>query len=239
MFKPKSFPGQEPNEKIHLFLRRYWLSFLPSLLITFVMLLLPLVVFLGIKIAGITLGDFRNLAILGTSCYILFVLAFFITAFIDYYLDICIVTDRRIIDIDQRGLFNRQISEQNLIRVQDVTAKKKGIFQTFFDYGNVYVQTAGEAPNFEFMAIRKPNEVAQQILKLYHQIMAKGYREPEEKPPPPHRPPESPPAPSGVEGPPSEPPPSPLPPEKPQPPEPEKPQDVTEEELKKGGEINL
>lgn len=192
MQKPKTFPGQGRDEEIHLFLRRFWLSFLPTILIIFVMLLIPIFIFLGLRAFGISLGDFKNVAILGTSCYLLFVLAFFISSFIDYYLDVCIVTNQRIVDIEQHGLFNRVISEQDLIRVQDVTAKKQGVFQTFFDFGNVFIQTAGEAPNFEFMAISKPNEVTQTILKLQHDILAKGYQEPEEKPPLPPKPSEPP-----------------------------------------------
>lgn len=183
MFKPSTFPGQKPDEKIHLFLRRHWLSFLPAMLSTFVMLLIPIFIFIGFKSFGILLGEFKNLAILGTSCYLLFVLAFFTASFIDYYLDISIVTDHRIIDIDQRGLFNRAVSEQSLIRVQDATAKKRGILQTFFRYGDVFIQTAGEAPNFEFECVPKPYEAAQKIMGLHHDVLAKGYREPEEKPP--------------------------------------------------------
>jgi len=180
MLKPHTVPGQRPDEKIHLFLRRHWLSFLPAMLSTFVMLLIPIFVFIGLKISGISLGEFKVITTLGASCYLLFVLAFFIAAFIDYYLDISIVTDKRIIDIDQRGLFNRAVSEQSLIRVQDATARKRGIFQTFFRYGDVLVQTAGEAPNFEFECVPRPYEAAQKIMELHHDILAKGHREPEE-----------------------------------------------------------
>jgi len=183
MQRPKTFPGQKPDEKIEVFLRRHWLSFLPTILISFFMLLIPLFVFLGLRILGINLGEFENIIILGISCYLLIVLAFYLTSFIDYYLDICIVTDKRIVDIEQNGLFNRVISEQNLIRVQDVTAKRRGILQTFFNFGDLFIQTAGEAPNFEFLAIPRPNEAAQIILKLHQDVLAKGYIEPEEKPP--------------------------------------------------------
>lgn len=173
MFKPTTFPGQQSGEKIHLFLRRHWLSFLPSMLITLVMLLIPVFVFFGLKFFGILLGEFKNLAILGTSCYLLFVLAFFITSFIDYYLDITIVTDSRLLDIEQKGLFNRDISEQSLLRVQDVTSKRKGIFQTFFNYGLVFIETAGEAPNFEMPNIPNPYEVTQKILQLHEDLIKK------------------------------------------------------------------
>ena len=156
------------DEKIKTVLRKHWFVFVPLLSLCLFLIILPIVALIIIKINNVNLGDYQILALLGFSVFLLLVLAFFINAFIDYYLDIGIITNFRIIDIEQQGLFNRSISEQNLIRVQDVTAKSRGIFQTFLDYGNVFIETAGEAPNFEFHAIAKPNHVAESILQLHH-----------------------------------------------------------------------
>lgn len=177
MIQPKAFPGQKEDEKIEVFLRRHWISFLPSLLIVMVFLLIPLAAFLTIKIAKINLSEFWGLTVLAFSTELLIAFAFFIASFIDYYLDVSIVTNQRIIDIEQKGLFNRSISQQELVRVQDVKTKKKGVLQTFFDYGDVFIQTAGESPNFLFQNIPKPNEVAQKIMELHHNILAQGYPE--------------------------------------------------------------
>jgi len=168
MLQSKTFPGQEQGEEIRIFLRRHWISFLPNALAFFVMLLLPFTAFLVIKVYKIDLGSFNQIVILGGSAEILIALSFFITAFVDYYLDISIVTNQRIIDIEQKGLFNRCISENNLLRIQDVKAGKKGMLQTFIDYGNVFIQTAGESPNFLFQNVPKPYEVAQKIMEIVH-----------------------------------------------------------------------
>jgi uncharacterized membrane protein YdbT with pleckstrin-like domain len=177
----KMFPDQKEGEAVLVFLRRHWLTFFPSILIIFVLFLIPLVAFLAIKLTGLVLDDFRPLVILGFSSEILIGLAFFVASFIDYYLDVSIVTNQRIVDIEQKGLFNRSIAQQELARVQDVKTRKAGIFQTFFDYGDVFIQTAGEAPNFEFKSVPKPDEAAQKIMALHHDILEKGYKEPEEK----------------------------------------------------------
>jgi hypothetical protein len=63
----------------------------------------------------------------------------FIT-WIDYYFDVWIITNERIINIEQKNLFIRTTSEVTLTRVQDVTATIGGFFPTLLDFGDVLVQ---------------------------------------------------------------------------------------------------
>jgi uncharacterized membrane protein YdbT with pleckstrin-like domain len=107
------------------------------------------------------------------SAYILFILLFLFSAFIDYYLDVWIVTSQRIINIEQKGLFNREIAEHSLDKIQDVSGEQKGILQTFFSYGNVHVQTAGEIQRFIFQQIDNPFEVIRVINNLIQKKEAK------------------------------------------------------------------
>lgn len=171
--KRLTFPGQLEDEEVLLFLRRHWLSFLPYSLFFLFMLFLPLLIIFILTFFNFDLTPYRSLAIVFLSSFLLFAFAFFLTAFIDYYLDVTIVTNSRLIDIEQKGLFNRDISEQSLLRVQDVSSKRQGLFQTLFNYGLVFIQTAGEAPNFELYNIPKPDEVAQKILHLHEELLKK------------------------------------------------------------------
>ena len=107
--------------------------------------------------------------ILGTSAYYLFVWLMFFFNFIDYYLDVWIITTERIVDINQRGFFSRVISEQMLFRVQDVTSEIRGAIPTLFNYGNLNIQTAGEVNRFTFYEIHDPNKVRDLIIKLSHE----------------------------------------------------------------------
>jgi hypothetical protein len=63
---------------------------------------------------------------------------------VDYYLDMWIITNERIIDIEQRGLFGRSISEFMLDKVQDITVEIPDFMATILKYGNIIIQTAGE-----------------------------------------------------------------------------------------------
>lgn len=107
-----------------------------------------------------------TLFVLGASVFFLFGTLFLFQMFIDFWLDVFIVTDKRILDIEQQGLFSRTVSELRLFRVQDVTAEVKGFWRTMFNYGNVFIQTAAEKERFEFTNIANPNEIAKMILDL-------------------------------------------------------------------------
>jgi len=162
------FPNQQPDENIILFLRRHWIVLL-KIIIVFIVLL-------GI----IALFDFGTyyysniweskigypIMVLGTSAYVLFVMLFSFTQFVDYYLDVWIVTNKRIINIEQKGLFARVVSEKELSRMQDVTSEVKGFLETFLHYGNVFIQTAGEKERFVFQQVPEATEVAQKISNL-------------------------------------------------------------------------
>ncbi len=122
----------------------------------------------------------KPLLILCSSAYYLAIWVFFLSSFVDYYLDIWIVTNDRIINIEQLGLFARSISELDLYQIQDVTSEIKGIFPTFFNYGYVLIQTAGEVSHFNFEQVRDPHTIRKTILDLvdedrkYHLKNIKG-----------------------------------------------------------------
>jgi len=108
----------------------------------------------------------RSVMTLIISTYILSSMAVLLVGIVDYYLDIYIVTDRRIVSINQQGLFNREISELHLHQIQDINAKVRGVFETIFHFGDVYIQTAGERANFTFSTIPQPYVIAKRIIEL-------------------------------------------------------------------------
>jgi hypothetical protein len=81
-----------------------------------------------------------------------------------YYMDVWVVTNRRIIDIDYLRLFERNIAMLRLDRVQDVTTEVKGIFGTLLRYGSVVVQSAGSDREFVIDQIANPEQLRDVIL---------------------------------------------------------------------------
>lgn len=95
--------------------------------------------------------------------HLLWVALFVVLA--DFYLDVWILTNGRVIAVEQKGLFSRTISEFELAKVQDMTVDIHGILATLLNYGNLNVRTASEHQNFIFKQIWRPNAVKDEITK--------------------------------------------------------------------------
>ncbi len=169
MMRLDHLPNQRPDEHVVLFLRRHWFALL-GIVSAFVLLVgIPLAV--GWYYQG-TLENWIAHPIIGPvfvilgSIYFLSIWLFAFLEFTDYYLDTWIITNERIINIEQEGLFNRTASELDLAAVQDTTAEIRGIIQTIFTYGQVYVQTAGEKGRFHFKNIDNPEHVKELVTRL-------------------------------------------------------------------------
>jgi hypothetical protein len=88
--------------------------------------------------------------------------------FIFWYYNAFVVTNMRVIDIDQRGLFERIVSEMTLEKIQDVSYCHKGICQTIFRYGDVRIEIAGTDTGLEIKNVRRPGRAQQLISDLTH-----------------------------------------------------------------------
>ena len=180
-----SHPHLESQEKIYFTVRPYWLAFVPRALIVLFLLLLPVIVGIVLNVfpspgvpsgfgtpeqTGVTPAILPYL-IVGAGIWYLLVLAFFHYTWIDFYMDMAIITDDRLIDISQHGIFHRAISEVSLLRVQDVNATTKGIFQTIFNFGRVDVETAGDIPNFVLDNRPKPFEIARVVQNAHERLV--------------------------------------------------------------------
>ena len=158
-----------PEEKIVLKLRRHILVFFGQFSLIFLLAFVPL----G---AGWIINEVRPdwiISIVGrtslmllASAYYLNIWLFALAVFTDYYLDAWIVTNERVIDIQQTGLFARTMAELELQRIQDVTSDVKGILPSILGYGNVHIQTAGEKERFIFEQIPKPHDTRHTLMNL-------------------------------------------------------------------------
>ncbi len=169
MMRLDHLPNQRPDEHMILFLRRHWFALL-SIVTAFILLIgIPLALvmyFKEIVVDWLINPVIGPLFLILASMYVLSIWLFAFLEFTDYYLDTWIITNERIISIEQEGLFNRTASELDLAAVQDTTAEIRGILQTVFTYGQVYVQTAGEKGRFHFKNIDNPERVKELVTRL-------------------------------------------------------------------------
>ena len=166
-----AFPGHGEEEPLFIFVRTHPLSFLPYAIICLIMDALAITMILGTLSIRSDLKPLEfNIALAASGIFALFVIVFSLIAFIDFYFDIQIVTDRRIIDVNQNRLFSRELAELNLEDVEDVSIQISGTMPTLFNYGDVIIQTAGERMNFHFQHVPRPREIASIISDLSEQV---------------------------------------------------------------------
>ena len=153
-----------------------------------------LIVFLVILVIKILVSVFQDtsliIALVDLAFYTVSVmmLALFSYEFHNYYLSLQIVTTKRLIDVDQRGLFYREVNELPIEKIEDVTYTQAGILPSVFHYGTVKVLSAADnhanpndlalakstgitAPDqgFVFEDVPYPAEIQAVINNLFHQ----------------------------------------------------------------------
>jgi hypothetical protein len=166
------FPGQQPDEKIYLVIRQHWMTLVYKMLAWFIFVIV--FVFLDFIITNyfpvLLQPPFLEIINLLKNVYLMFLILAALTIWVIYYLNVQIVTNERVVDITQPGILHHTISELHLSRVQDTTAEIKGFLHTFLNYGDVFLQTAGETERFIFSEVPNPASVEKLILDLYEQL---------------------------------------------------------------------
>lgn len=84
---------------------------------------------------------------------------------IDFSLDFWVLTDARVIAVEQKGLFSQSVGEFELSKIQDVMVEVNGMIATMLNYGTVRVSTAGEHQDFEIRYVYNPNAMRDAILQ--------------------------------------------------------------------------
>lgn len=162
----------EPDEQVYVVLREHWFMLASRLLVWVVFVAVILVVdgFLKTYAAALYGGKVGViLSILRSTLLLLAALGVFMT-WAMYYLNVQIITNKRIIDIDQKSVLRHETSELHLQKVEDVSTEIKGLLQNFLDFGNVIIQTAGEKEKFIFETVAHPNAITRLILDLYEKV---------------------------------------------------------------------
>lgn len=168
----KLFPSQQENEKIYLVVREHWFHLFLKIMAwaLFAVFLVLFNRYAREYVPGLFEGRAGEVTHLFTLVYTLFLVLSLFLIFIIYYLNIQIITNLRLVDVDQVGLFSHTVSELHLENIEDVTSETNGFFGTVFNYGMVYVQTAATIERFEFDNVPNPAAIEKLLLDLYEQI---------------------------------------------------------------------
>jgi len=164
-----SLIDKNPKEKIHYIIHRHPVTFLKFICFFLLLAAVPVALYflLNNLFPELVAREeiFAAMVIMG-SIYYLSILLFLYTKFVDFYLDVWIVSNQKVVDILQKQLFSRNISELDLDRIQDVTTDISGLFPTIFNYGDITIKTASNTTSIIFRSVPDPEEVRKDLIKL-------------------------------------------------------------------------
>lgn len=166
------------GEEIKRMVRKHWFVFAGQIFAIFLLAFAPLLVFLSLRSAGDLLGEEVKLKIAQSfenfpTMFFLILWFFFLwigifVLWTSYYLDVWVVTNKRIMNIRQQGFFAREVSTFRIDRVQDVTVTIEGLIPTLLDFGDITAHTAGDNRSFTMHSAPNPalvKEIMSEILE--------------------------------------------------------------------------
>ncbi|MCA9361168.1 PH domain-containing protein [Candidatus Kaiserbacteria bacterium] len=162
----------EKDEIVINTVRKHWFILFAELIGIFFLAILPIILYIGFILLPENISHSEVMA--GQGALLIFTICGWLvvcimgTAMIwtHYYLDLWIITDRRIIVVDQIRFFSRKVSSFRLERMQDIKVSVNGIIPTLLNYGTMRAQTAGAADNnFESKGLPDPRALQATIQK--------------------------------------------------------------------------
>lgn len=179
--KKQLLPDFKHDEQVVAIVRRHWFILFQKIVGVILVYLIPFfivpLVFANLN-QGATVRVPEGLGFLLASTWTLIAWNLIFARWTDYYYDVWIITTSRIIDIDQRGFFHRDVATLfDLGHIQDVKTVLSGIVGNILNYGLVQVQTAAANREFIMDGIANPTGVEKIIRKTQHELSVRKMRE--------------------------------------------------------------
>ncbi|RLB76834.1 MAG: hypothetical protein DRH24_17245 [Deltaproteobacteria bacterium] len=167
---PIQFIAQNPNEQVYYLFRRSFVTNLPWMVLMFMLLIISFVFLPYSEQFSFWTSLSEEMQFILLLLWILAVCGYGLMNLVRWYFEVFLVTDKRVLDIDMVGFLYRNVAEAQLKSIQDVSHTQGGVFQLLFNFGNVYIQTAGTVQNIEVKEVSNPGLVHDIVTDLASQI---------------------------------------------------------------------
>jgi hypothetical protein len=156
------FDRKEQDEEVIMVTRKHWTAFFIHIVIAFFIPLIPVLLLL---ISNDAYG--KDTTYIGLFIASLIIsINIIITALVQWYYSVAIITDKRILSLKVVSVFHHSYTEILWRKIQDVGHDTIGPFSYLFDVGNLYIDTAGEGIDLTLTFIPKPRDVQDVINNL-------------------------------------------------------------------------
>jgi uncharacterized membrane protein YdbT with pleckstrin-like domain len=161
-FKPQ-FPGQHADERIDLVFRNHPIVMRKPLIACLSIMAASEIPLLLLPPEQLTLG----FQIFGVGILIALAVGFYY--WLGWFYSVFILTDSRLVDIQQKGLFNRRVNELGLDKVQSINYETKGIQAAIFKFGDINIQTFGGV-EWSLKSINHPADVHTHLMDATRRV---------------------------------------------------------------------
>ncbi len=162
------------GERVLRVARNYWLTYLPKWFVAFFFVLLAFFLMYPLLQRGTWgIALFSVLNVIGVWVAV--------HTLVRQYWNAFIITNMRVVDIDQRGFFNRLVSEASFDKIQDISYSVRGVLGTVFNFGNVQLRTAGSSSTLDLMRVHDPKSLHHLIAEAIAKQRTHGAGSREEK----------------------------------------------------------
>lgn len=174
----KLYPGQPSSEITQRVVYKHIVSIAPFIAFLLIMIVFVVLFALFYSLNPEFFGDFVGSPIISLVGFLLLAVSAFIFLAVVWIWrnNKIIITDEHIVDVDQIGLFSRNVSTLRLGEIQDISASVHGPAQIMFKYGTIVIQTAGERANFVFDFVPNPYDIEHYILETRKKYLHKNHR---------------------------------------------------------------
>ncbi|KKU80473.1 MAG: hypothetical protein UY05_C0006G0007 [Candidatus Peregrinibacteria bacterium GW2011_GWA2_47_7] len=164
----KNFNGQLAQENLLCFCRKHWIVLVPYLCGATVV-----VASLGLFAFGVSQETLSSLfsrasyhaVMFGVVLAVTYYLHRFFIRFFNYYLQIFIITNYRVIDLDKSIFLRDSRDALDLSKIQDCVMHQRGILQSLLNYGEIHIMLSASVtekvltympnPDYHFKKINK------------------------------------------------------------------------------------
>jgi uncharacterized membrane protein (GlpM family) len=171
----------EADEKIIKIVHKHWFVLVSQAVSIAIVAIAPIVGWVAVELLTQKHTSTLNINLSEYTPYFIYFYSFWLLInwmtlahmWVTHHLDIWVVTNRRIVVIDQVSLFRRKIGSFRLEKLQDVNIEINGIIATFLHYGTVEAETASNNSDAEFRTkhIPNPRDLKATILKAADDLM--------------------------------------------------------------------
>ena len=160
--KVLTFSEQDEDEVIYLAVRPHLISNLSWIGLSILMLIVPLF------FSYLNFLDFLPPSYHFSVIFFWYLITFIFSfeKFLSWYFDFYLITNKRIVDISFNNLLNKHFAQTDISMIQDVSSSIKGIMGTFFNFGDLLIQTASEINQINFEKVPNPQKIIKLIKEL-------------------------------------------------------------------------